>query len=467
MKTLVVLQLIICCSLNAAAQGTDCSNAISLNLNGSLNNYSTSSSTDVNVLCTDNGTTPVTWFQFTTNGSAQCPLLNITASDGQPVEIAMYTSCGGNMSNNLETSSSMCFYDGTGLWAPAETYVLSANTTYYLRVKTATACTISIGGQTAPPSNDECPGAVDISPTPIIDNNSCHTPGPSVTPPQLCASSLENTAFYQYYVATTGTTVINISNITCDNGANNVINGFQIGFFTGTCSNLTWLEPCYSGSGSFVQATSDILPANTKVYVAVDGNAGSNCRYSIQAINAYTLATEIKNFSAWKNANSTTLKWAYAAKASYFELERSENGTSFKMIGKINVAGNDSENTIFSIDDHNPLPKSYYRLKIIRKEGTIEFSKILEVNRPETENRNLKAFLVGNSLQVELNSATAEKMDLAIINLFGQKLFSKTVFCERGPTHFSQDISSLSPGQYFIFVNKKQTRLSQGFIKAH
>ena len=151
MKTLVTLQLLLCCVINALTQGTDCSSAISLNLNGSLNDYSTSSATDVNVLCTNNGTTPVTWFQFTTNGSAHCPLLNITASDGQAVEVAMYTSCGGNMSNNLETGSSMCFYDGTGLWAPSETFVLSGNTTYYLRVKTATSCTISIGGQHSPP----------------------------------------------------------------------------------------------------------------------------------------------------------------------------------------------------------------------------------------------------------------------------------------------------------------------------
>lgn len=295
MKCYILVVIVLISSSICRPQGTTCTTAIPLTLNGSLNNYSTSASTDVNVLCTNNGTTPITWFQFTTNASAECPLLNITVSDGQACEIAMYTSCSGNMNNNFESASSMCFYDGTGLWAPSETYVLSANTTYYLRGKTTTLSTINIGGQHYTPANDECTGAFNIGPTSISDNNSCHKAGPNVTYTQLCASSLENTAFYQYHVATTGTSVININNISCDNGFNNVLNGFQIGFFTGTCSNLIWLS-CSSGSGSFVQATTPVLAADTKVYVAVDGNAGSNCKYDIQAINAYTLASEIKKF---------------------------------------------------------------------------------------------------------------------------------------------------------------------------
>ena len=144
MKTVVVFLIIMGTGLNAISQGTDCSSAISLTLNGSTTNHSTSSSTGGNVLCTNNGTTPVTWFRFTTNASAEPPLLNITAADGQPCEIAMYTSCSGNMSNNFESTSSMCFEDGTGLWAPAHNYSLSANTSYYLRIKTATSTNLQI-----------------------------------------------------------------------------------------------------------------------------------------------------------------------------------------------------------------------------------------------------------------------------------------------------------------------------------
>lgn len=465
MKNLAVLLLFIGSTINAVAQGTGCSNAIPITLNGSINNYSTSSSTDVNVLCTANGTTPVTWFQFTTNASAHCPLLNITASDGQACEIALYTDCGGNMSNNYEAASSMCFYDGTGLWAPASTLLLTANSTYYLRVKTTTSCTISIGGQHYNPPNDDCAGALDVNSTPRTDNNSCHAPGPGVTFTQLCALSLENTAFYQYYVASTGTSIININNISCDNRASTTPNGFQIGFFTGTCSSLTWLS-CDSGSGSFVQATTPILAADTRVYVAVDGNAGSNCKYDIQAINAYTLAGEIKKFSAWKTSEENILKWSCInSETKYFEIERSENGKTFYLFGKMAGNVNVSE-SYYSFEDKDPFIQSYYRIKVISEDGRINYTKTLHVNREGIQNANLQAYVSSNFLHLKFNSDADKKYEYTIINLYGQRLISGIIYSKKGNNSFEKNISGIPSGKYFIVLNNKNQKISQGFIKA-
>lgn len=169
----------------------------------------------------------------------------------------------------------------------------------------------------------------------MLDNNSCHLPGPGVTAAQLCAFSLENTAFYQFYVNTTGTCVINISNITCDNGPTTNNNGFQIGFFSGTCASLNWLS-CTSGSGTFVQATTPSLNAGSKVYVAIDGNGGSNCAYTIGGINILgVLSKSLKNFSGWKMGNSNVLKWtALNETDGYYDLERSDNSVDFYSIEK-------------------------------------------------------------------------------------------------------------------------------------
>ena len=215
-KYLLLLALL-SVSSNLTAQGDTHTNSILIDLDGNIKDYSSSPSLGANVICTSTGTTPITWFSFTTNSSAHCPLLNITAADSLPLEIALYTSITGNMNNNLNVESGMCFNDGFGLWAPAETFVLEANQTYYLRIKTTTNCLIYIGGQHYAPPNDACGGALPISVTPLADNNACHLPGPDVSPDQLCAFTLENTAFYQYYIASSGTSIINISNISCDN----------------------------------------------------------------------------------------------------------------------------------------------------------------------------------------------------------------------------------------------------------
>ena len=106
------------------SQGTTCANAITIPMDGVLRNYTISSSTGSNLVCTSSGTTSITYFIITSNSSAQSMLLDITGPGGQPVEVGFYN---GVTCNNgaFEPASSICLYDGTGLWAPAETFSIS------------------------------------------------------------------------------------------------------------------------------------------------------------------------------------------------------------------------------------------------------------------------------------------------------------------------------------------------------
>lgn len=372
-----------------AQDGTSCKAAIPLTLNGVIVNYSSSTSTGGYVLCTGTGNSPVTWFSFTTNAAAECSLLTISASDGQPCEIGLFSSCSGS----IISVSSMCFYDGNGLWAPAATAPLSPNTTYYLRVKTSSACTISISGQFYTPPNDNCNGAFSISTDGMNDNNSCDNAGPGVTPSQLCAFSLENTAFYQFYVASTGYSIINLNNISCDNGANNNNNGFQIGFFTGSCSSLSWLS-CTSGSGNFVQATTPLLNAGTKVYVAVDGNAGSNCAYTISGINIVAvLGQQISNFSAWQKEQANIIKWTKLNESDcYYQIEKSVNGNDFFTIAQVSAKPNGNSEVTYSFTDYNPARTSFYRLRQTDAQGKIAVSKVVKTGTERCKRFSYLAF---------------------------------------------------------------------------
>jgi hypothetical protein len=450
----------------SAQPGSSCATPIALTLDNVIRNYSASATTGPNVFCNDNGTTPVTWFSFMTNSSIQCVLLSISASDNLDVEIGMYSNCAGTPIS----SSSMCFNDGSGLWAPAEPSPLLANTMYYLRVKTSTACTISIGGQYYTPPNDNCAGAFSISTVGMSDNNSCHTAGPAVTPAQLCALSLENTAFYQFYVNTTAECVINISNIACDNQANNNNNGFQIGFFSGTCAALSWIS-CTSGSGTFVQATTPILTAGTKVYVAIDGNAGSNCAYSIGGINILgVLAKTLKNFSGWKNGSSNVLKWtALNETDGYYDLERSDNGIDFVSLQKIMSRSTSNTETNYSFEDHNPFSKSYYRLKQTDLEGKMSVSQIIQLDRGSVQNLQLSMTNPAYSfIDANITSAKSATYCYEIINSQGQILSRGTLPCIKGANKFRKEISGLANGQYyFVIEDDGEMPVTQSFIKAN
>ena len=463
---IILLASIMLPLLVKAQPGSSCASAYDLTLDGVLRSFATSTSTGASVICSQYSTTttPITWFKFTTNGSAQCPLLSIHSPNNSECEVAMYTTCN---NNSLEAASGMCFDDGEGLWAPAETFLVSANTTYYLRVKTSDPGNITISGQHKTAANDDCFGATSISTNSIIDNNSCHTGGPGVTPGQLCAFTLENTAFYQFYVASNGSAIINISNIACDNGDQNNSNGFQIGFFKGTCNALIPIN-CTNGNGDFVQATTEPLPAGTHVYVAIDGVSGSNCQYSIAGINVYgVMATTLKNFSAWKTGTANIIKWACENdESAYFELEQSKDGINFSIIGRIPNAGGNAPVKNYSFKDENAPPVAFYRLREIALQGYISYSHTIRTSREGVDKGKVQLINPARSgLEFDVESSAAEQLDYAVMNLFGQVYAKGTLNCTSGKNHFRKDVSSLPDGKYLMVVSDKTSKTAKPFIK--
>jgi hypothetical protein len=463
-KRLIIILISYLLPALAFAQGSTCGTANTINMNGVLANFPTSISQGVSVVCTNyTGFSPVTWFKFTTNASASCPLMQISASDNQQMEIAFYTSCSGAQS--LQTTSSMCFDDGTGIWAPAETYVLSANTTYYLRIKTQTACTIAVAGQHYTPPNTTCAGAFTITGTAISDNNACHTASTEVTASDICAFTIENTAFYKFTIASSGSAIINISNISCDNGNANNTTGFQIGFFKGSCGALEPLN-CTSGSGTFVQATTDPQPAGTLIYVAIDGYGGSNCKYSISGINVYGVLSEdqFSMFSVWKTSSTNLLRWkAIPQNLAYYEVERSANGQNFQPIGTVTVPSSASN---FSFEDKHPIKRCYYRVKLIDQQGKKQVSHIIQADR--TDVRELSARIVStdpNRLKVQLEMESAENINYQFTTLNGTVLDQGIIKGIPGIQTFNKSIERWPGGIYLVQFSARGQAKTLRFIR--
>jgi hypothetical protein len=441
-------------------QGSSCATAIPITLDGVLQVIAASSSTGTPLVCGNyTGSTPITWFSFTTNAAADCPLLQITALDNQPCEVAFYTGCA---STQLNTSS-MCLDDGDGLWAPAETYVLSPNTTYYLRVRTTTACNIRIGGQSYNPPNKNCSGALSIGTTARNDNNACHKPGTGVTASQLCAMTIENTAFYRFTVASSGSAIINITNISCDNGSANNSNGFQIGFFQGTCNSLVPIN-CTSGSGNFVQASTTPLPAGTQVYVAIDGVAGSNCRYSLTGINVQGVLSsdELQNLSVWKARDGNYIRWMSREVGDVvYEVERSPDGQVFSTLGRL-PSLNGLQN--YNFRDPSPLQRSGYRIRRIDAGGRITYSPVLWAERsglPALTHIRIQA--AGGRMNLNATSNFAGAVHYQVTSMAGVVMMQGMTQSNGSSLQLSRD-GFLPSGRYVVVLRKGEMAWSQGFV---
>jgi hypothetical protein len=399
-----------------------------------------------------------------------------TSVAGVALEAYLYSGCTSGNETGGQPYQCVCMADGDGIWASNLWYSnLSPNTTYYLRVRTEAGFTgsIQVCGKSETPTNNLCSGATQIDDLTTPDqNNACNTGSTEVAPGNLCAGSLENTAWYTFTVLTTGVSSIIISNLNCDNAnfAGNNDYGFQLGFFTGNCGSLTPTN-CIAqngAAGGTVIASSSSLPAGTVVYVAIDGFGGSNCKYDILAINAAPLSVKMKSFDGWKGIDYNLLTWVTSAEKNnrYFELERSIDGNNYSAIGRVEGALNSSVEKRYSFKDNEPLYTGYYRLKQVDASGNITYSRVVRIIRPVTVTLTGRfENPVHDVLKASLQTSEAGAARVQIVDPTGKTMLTESIQLQKGNNQYRTDLNKLTPGTYYLVITKDDTRKTFPFIK--
>jgi hypothetical protein len=469
---LVILAMLCVTTTYLYPQGASCTNPHILALDTVSRNFAVSPTSGTSAECSAgfSGSGKITIFSFTTNASGSCVLVHIaTSAPVQVAEVSMYTGCGGTGTpQGLQSGSSVCFVDGTGYWAPSQVLTLLPNTTYYLRVWTPGAGTITMSATNYPPPNNLCSGSSWISGDVTKDNNACAKPSTEVTPVQLCAFSLENTAFYTYIVESNGVSSIQLNDINCDNLNSAAETGFQIGFFVGSCGSLQKIS-CATGSGGSLTATTGWLAAGTQVFVAIDGTAGSNCSYSITAFNATVLPVKLKYFTAWKRPDANRLTWLTTSEKnfSHFEIEKSSDGANFVRITTIKGKGGNSTETAYTFDDNEVKVVQYYRLKYVDANGQYTYSNILRVNRDDVTNTKvLFSNRVTTMLALRLIDLNADNLSIKIIDNSGREVRRQNVKINPGENSLNINTGSIPSGFYYLMLSADNYKRTFSFVKS-
>jgi hypothetical protein len=319
-----------------------------------------------------------------------------------------------------------------------------------------------------PPPNNLCSGATWISTTATDDNNACDKASTEVTPIQLCAFSLENTAFYTYIVESNGNSSVQLNNIYCDNLNSAAETGFQIGFFVGSCGSLTKIA-CATGSGGSVSAPTGWLPAGTQVYVAIDGTAGSNCSYTITAFNATVLPVTLKYFTAWKRPDGNRITWMTTDEKDFsqFEIEKSVDGLNFIRIGTRLAKGGIETETTYSFDDNDAKPVQFYRLKQVDANGKYSYSNIIRVNRDDM--MNTKVIFnnkITSMLALRIIDMPAVQLSLKIIDNSGREVKSQNVRITPGENAVQLNTGSIPSGFYYLILSAENYKRTFSFVKS-
>jgi len=160
-----------------------------------------------------------------------------------------------------------------------------------------------------------------------------------------------------------------------------------------------------------------------------------------------TLPVLLTDFSAnWKdvNTNSVLLKWITASEinTAYFNIQQSINGLQFSTIGKMIASG--AGNYSFTDMNLSGLSKLYYRLEIVDKDGSIQYSKI-QVLGKQLKDEGISIFPNPTSAYI-----FTKGNPLQAINIFdgqGRIVLKKQL---NGSANQAVNISKLKPGNYFV-----------------
>jgi hypothetical protein len=179
---------------------------------------------------------------------------------------------------------------------------------------------------------------------------------------------------------------------------------------------------------------------------------------------ASSLPLKLLSFTGIAQGTSTLLKWSTASEinTSYFELQRSTDGSTFTPVTTIKAAGN--SNTILSYqytDTPGPRPVYYYRLKMSDIDGHSTNSDIVQI--VITGNRSpLRVYPNPARNYITVEAPAANKARLRLLDMSGKLLQKADI--PKNSLQTRLNLEGLAPGTYKIIWNDGTKTLVQSLL---
>lgn len=182
------------------------------------------------------------------------------------------------------------------------------------------------------------------------------------------------------------------------------------------------------------------------------------------------LPIKLIRFAGNASAEKVQLNWNVASNETgdYFELEKSNNGASFKTQTLILNTDKEGEETYSFIDVAPFTDKVYYRLKMVNKGGAVSYSNIISFES-KTKQSSLVSLLqnpVQNALSINYTTTENTLADVTVYSYTGVKILSQKHNLQTGNNSINIPVSSmLVKGVYLLEVKDGANRQTVKFVK--
>ena len=170
------------------------------------------------------------------------------------------------------------------------------------------------------------------------------------------------------------------------------------------------------------------------------------------------LKTTLTNFKAIESPNATTLDFELAAHSGIRSvvIEKGELTSAFRPLKEMTVTSNKETGITFQFEDyHVATGDIYYRLKLLKEDGNIEYSRVLTVTRNTTRlTLEIYPTLVHSSATLLFNSDKNTKAVLQIIDTRGILVYQEELKLQNGNNSFRiGQLERLRTGSYVVILN--------------
>jgi hypothetical protein len=238
---------------------------------------------------------------------------------------------------------------------------------------------------------------------------------------------------------------------TSDNGKN---------WFSGNTNASTPGIHLYNNSPDAIMAQGNYWGSNDPSAIEAGiFHQPDNASLGLVDYSTYVLPVELFSFTASVTDKAVQLNWKTSTEinSNYFEVEKSDNGTSYRKLGVVKAAGASSSILNYSYTDltYDPSTGAFYRLKIIDKDGRYKYSPVINI-KPSAHDENVKLFPTvlrpGEQLTLQMNIIKDRVVNIYFYDVSGKMLCRLSEVVIPGRNRLTiKNIPSV-PGNLFVKI---------------
>ncbi len=173
------------------------------------------------------------------------------------------------------------------------------------------------------------------------------------------------------------------------------------------------------------------------------------------------------NFTAEKTNNSAVLlKWATSSEVnnSYFEIERSSNGSTFSVVGKVMAGSNATAVQQYTFSNSKTLEGyNFYRLKQVDKDGNARYSTVVRISIKGVALFALYPNPATTKTTVQIRSQL-NKVSISLIDNYGRKLYQSNHASLQAGTNLDLPLQQYAKGIYTLTLESDKGRSTEKII---